>query len=157
MQNKIEDHPLSLMMQMYCSQYSALREENLDINNNVVFHRKYGLQVHVPDWPVLKSVHYITSVRKKNFPKIVVIFSSTEAYMEIFSVLNTSVEYMSWQEIYAGMQMASTDIRDFHKVKGLLNSSDLTFFINPPPLREVIDQVRDCSNGCLIMISEGTN
>lgn len=153
---KIDNHPLTLMLQLYCSQYASLREDHLDMNNNLAFQRQYGLEMRVPDWPVLECVKYLVMTRK-DFSKIIVIFSSTQAYGDIYAALERRVEYISWQEIFAGMQIANMDIRDFQKVRGLLESSDLTLFMDPPPLRDVVDQVRGCTNGCLVMLSKGVS
>lgn len=152
---EIQLHPLTQIIELYCSEYSTLREDNLDLQP-MGFQKNYGLTVEVPySWDVLSSVKYIVDNRSDKFSKIAVIFGITASYRKIYDVLQDKVEYFSWHEINTGIHAASTDIRYIHKVKRLLSESDLTFFLDPPSMPEILDQVCGQALNCLIVLSGG--
>lgn len=146
----VAEHPLTQMISLYCQQYESLREANLDLGHQS-FHRRFGLGVQAPDgWGVLDSVkHVIDGCKDK---QVVVIFSSTKAYQLIRMKLGDDVKYISWHEIYTGMHVAHSDARYIQRVKGLLDAN-LVFFIDPPMIPEVLDQVRGQTTGGLVVLS----
>lgn len=145
-------HPLTQMIERYCDEYESVRETNLDVPP-IRFHREFGLTLTVPvGWDVLGSVkHVIDSFSDSQ--KIVVIFSSTSAYRDMHQSLEDRVQYFSWHEIFTGMHLAHMDVRYIQRSKKVLSEADLTFFINPPDVPEVIDQVRGQTTGGLIILS----
>ncbi len=152
---QVVEHPLCEMLKLYCGQYNALREEHLDLQN-LEFHRRYGLYLHVPaSWPVLESMNYI--VRNSRISKTVVIFSSATSYRKVFDLLENDVKYCSWHEIFTAMQLASTDIRHVQRVKTMLNDAELIIFVDPPTsLTDLLDQVRNYATGCLVILDKGS-
>ncbi len=156
MTNNIEDHPLTQMIRMYIEQYPDLREENLDLQP-IAFHRRYGLSVQAPyKWDILSSVkHVVVDTPMALHPRTVVIFGSTESYHKIYKELGESVRYLSWHEIFTGIHTAATDVRYFQKSKEMLAEANLTFFLDPPAIPEIMDQVRGHTSNCLIVLSGG--
>lgn len=145
--------PLTQMLELYCSQYESLREENLDLQP-MAFHKRYGLAIQTPhNWNVLSSVEYVIGNRRAW--KAVIIFGSTESYRKIYEVLQDKVQYFSWHEIFTGIHTASTDVRYIQRAKQLLTEADLTFFLDPPSIPEVMDQVCGQTANCLIVLSGG--
>lgn len=136
----------------------AQREENLDLNN-LMFHRKYGMSIQLPsNWSYMDALLDVlnTSSQKKSL----IIFPSTVMYHTIYKRvedegLGGNLSYVSWHEIYTGMQMTSSDVRHMQRTKALLMDSELTFFLDPPPMVELVDQVRGHTNGCLMVLSRG--
>ena len=146
-------HPLTSMITMYCQQYAKLREDNLDLPP-LAFHRSHGLMVHAPiNWNILESVDHVIDTR--HHENVVVIFGSSESYRKIHDVLKEGVSYLSWHEIFTGIHTASTDIRYLARSKQLLSTSGLTFFLDPPSIPEVMDQVCGLTANCLIVLSGG--
>jgi len=146
--------PLTTLIKQYCSEYESLRDNNLDLPH-ISFHRSYGLTVDSPEsWGVLNSVKSVIDSFLE-VRKIVVIFSSTVAYKKIYDFIGEKVRYLSWHEIFTGMHVAQQDVRYIQKSKQILGDSDLTFFLNPPPLPEVINQVKGQTVGALIILSGG--
>jgi hypothetical protein len=153
----IETHPLTQMIQMYCNQYDDLRENNLDLQP-MLFHKRHGLSVHAPlSWNILPPVDCVVSKIQiqKATAKVVVIFGSTEAYRKIYSVMQDRVQYFSWHEIFTGIHTTSTDVRYIQRSKQLLSDADVTFFIDPPSMPEVMDQVCGQTTNCLVVLSGG--
>ena len=149
-----ELHPLTRVIGMYCDQYGLLREDNLDLPP-LTFHKRYGLALDVPNsWNILASMEYVIDNLTGGL-KIVVIFGSTESYRKIHNVLQDKVRYFSWHEIFTGIHTASTDIRYIQRVKQLLIDADFTFFVDPPSLPEVMDQVCGQTVNCLVVLSGG--
>ena len=145
-------HPLTQMIEFYCNQYEELREENLSLDP-LAFQRRYGLLVHAPhNWNILETVEQVVSNYAKNL-KVVVIFGSTESYRKIYDVLQDRVQYFSWHEIFTGIHV--TDVRYIRRAKQLLTEAEVTFFLNPPVLPEVMDQVCGQTRNCLIVLSGG--
>jgi len=148
----MDNHPLTEMIKLYCDQYSNLREENLDLEP-VTFHRRFGLAIQTPhNWDVLGSIKFIVD----NIPdsqKVVIIFGSTDSYRKMSESLHERIQYFSWHEIYTGIHTASTDHRYIQKAKQLLADADYTFFIDPPSLPEVMDQVCGQTVNCLVVLS----
>lgn len=153
-------HPLTKMIDLYCAQYPALRETNLELSS-LAFHQLYGLTLQVPrTWDVLPAIKEVLENNEylASREKIVVIFGSTGAYRKLHKVFEERVTYFSWHEIFTGMHIAPSDIRYIQRAKAMLDSSDLTLFIDPPPVAEVMDQVRGQAAGALIIIAgAGTN
>lgn len=150
------EHPLTQIVRMYIDQYPDLREENLDLQP-LTFHKKYGLVVCAPHtWNILASAkQVIEDISGPGMPKIVVIFGSTESYHKIYKELQDRVEYLSWHEIFTGIHTASTDIRYFQKSKELLVEANLTFFLDPPAIPEIMNQVYGQTTNCLVVLSGG--
>ena len=139
----------------YVKSQDAFHEENLDLSNRI-FHREYGLTIHLPrSWSYLEVLlKVIQEVSKKTL----IIFPSTAAYRRLYEDLEPArnlLTYISWHEIYTGMQMASSDVRYMQRAKTILSDAELTFFLDPPPFPELIDQVRGHTNGCLVILSQG--
>lgn len=155
--NKKEEeqfHPLTQMIKMYCDQYHDLREGNLDLQP-MAFHRRYGLAVQAPhSWNILTAVKHVINEETIG-PKIVVIFGSTESYHKIYKELQDQVNYLSWHEIFTGIHTAATDVRYFQKSKEMLTEAGLTFFLDPPDIPEVMNQVCGQTTNCLIVLSGG--
>jgi len=147
-------HPLTSLIERYCNEYENLRETHLDLPS-ISFHRICGLNVQSPEgWNVLESVKStIDSFSEAH--KIVIIFSSTAAYRKIHSLLGDKTHYLSWHEIFTGMHIAQQDVRYIQRSKQILGDADLVFFLNPPALPEVLDQVRGQTSGALIILSGG--
>lgn len=152
--NEVKSHPLTNLIKHYCQEYDELRETHLDLPH-ITFHRTHGLFIQSPeDWNVLGSVqNSISSLPESR--KLVVIFSSTAAYRKIYKLLGDRTQYLSWHEIFTGMHVAQQDIRYIQRAKQILGDAELTFFLNPPDLPEVIDQVRGQTVGALIILSGG--
>jgi len=148
----IAAHPLTQMIERYCDEYESIREANLSVQP-IRFHREFGLNLEVPvGWDVLGSVkHVIDSFAPSH--KIVVLFSSTNAYRKLYSVLGDRVLFFSWHEIFTGMHLAQMDMRYIQRSKKILAEADLTFFIDPPDVPEVMDQVRGQAAGGLVILS----
>jgi len=147
-------HPLTNLMELYCDEYERLREDHLDLPH-ITFHRTYGLSVQIPEgWNVLGSVKDVVNSFAPAH-KIVTIFSTTAAYKKIHNCLGDRIHYLSWHEIFTGMHVAQTDVRYMQRAKQVLGDADLVFFLNPPALPEVVDQVRGQSGGALIILSGG--
>lgn len=153
----MDNHPLTEMIKLYCHQYSDLREENLDLEP-VTFHRRFGLAVQTPhNWDVLGSIKSVVD----NIPgsqKVVIIFGSTDSYRTMNEALQSDtvpkkIQYFSWHEIFTGIHTASTDHRYIQKAKQLLAEADFTFFIDPPSMPEVMDQVYGQTVNCLVVLS----
>lgn len=147
-------HPLTQIVKMYCSQYEALREANLDLQP-MMFHKRYGLAIRAPHtWNILSSIAQIV----ENFydhRQIVVIFGSTESYRKMYDTLQEKVQYFSWHEIFTGIHTATTDVRYIKRSKQLLSDADITFFVDPPSMPEVMDQVCGQTANCLVVLSGG--
>lgn len=149
--NKMNEHPLKSLLDLYISEYENDREEHLDLSS-LQFHRTRGLTLTIPQrWPLLEVLNSI--LEESSSSKVVMIFSTAAAYRELFNVFDDRVEYISWYEIFTGMQVASTDIRHIQRIKTILSQADLTFFIDPPSsLHNVTDQVRGYTENCLVVI-----
>lgn len=148
-----ELHPLIRMVELYCSQYDALREDNLDLPP-LTFHKRYGLVIRAPHtWDILSSITRVVNSTPDS--KVVIIFGSTDAYRKMHAVLDERVRYFSWHEIFTGIHTASTDVRYIQKSKQLLSDADITFFVEPPSLPEVMDQVCGQTANCLVVLSGG--
>jgi hypothetical protein len=150
-------HPLTRIIEKYCDEYEELRDGHLDLAP-IHFHRTFGLVVQCPyTWNILDSVkHIIESFSAAH--KIIVIFSGTAAYRKIHPALGDGIQYLSWHEIFTGMHVAQTDVRYIQRSKQILGDADLIFFIDPPALPEVVDQVRGHTTGGLVILSgSGTN
>ena len=151
------EHPLTKLISCYCGEYDRLKEANLDLSP-IDFHRKCGLSIQCPhSWKIVDSIKCVrdsfTSQRT-----VVIIFSSTSAYKILHSILGDSVQYFSWHEVFTGMHIARTDVRYINRVKTLLSQADITFFIDPPAIPEVIDQVRgQAVNGLILLSGTGIN
>ncbi len=150
-----ETHPLTNIIERYCDEYeNTLRENHLDLPN-IAFHRTYGLSIQSPEiWNVLGSVKNIVDSFSEAH-KIVIIFSSTVAYRKIHHLIEDRVQYLSWHEIFTGMHIVQQDVRYIQKSKQMLGEADLVFFLNPPALPEVLDQVKGQTSGALIVLSGG--
>ena len=147
----MNNHPLSTLIQHYICEYENLRENNLDLMH-LAFHRKFGLLLRCPfGWDILGAIK--NAIKDLTTKKIVVIFSSTIAYREIYSVLGDGIKYFSWHEIFTGMNVVGRDVRYIQRITAILAESDFVFFINPPSLPEVIDQVAGQTSGGLVVIS----
>lgn len=148
----IAAHPLTQIIERYCDEFESIREANLDVPP-VRFHRDYGLNLEVPvGWDVLGSVkHIIDSFSNEH--KIVIIFSSTLAYKQLSAMLGDRIQYFSWHEIFTGMHLAHMDMRYIQRSKKILSEADLSFFIDPPDVPEVMDQVRGQVSGGLVILS----
>lgn len=151
-----ELHPLTRMIELYCNQYADLREENLDLQP-LTFHKQYGLVVQAPhNWNILSSVkHVVNGMADNLLSKIVIIFGSTESYHKIYKEFEDKVQYLSWHEIFTGIHTAATDVRYFQRSKELLINAHLTFFLDPPSIPEVMDQVCGQTVNCLVILSGG--
>lgn len=148
------EHPLTQMIKMYCDQYYDLREENLDLQP-MTFHKRYGLNVCAPhNWNILASAKCAIEAQSTR-PKIVIIFGSTISYHKIYKELQDGVQYLSWHEIFTGIHTAATDVRYFQRSKQLLSDAGLTFFLDPPSIPEVMDQVCGQTVNCLVVLSGG--
>lgn len=149
-------HPMGDLLFQYCREYQSLRDENLDLPN-VEFHRRFGLSVHAPQsWPTVRIGAALWERVKNTMPKLVLIFSSTSSYQELHKYFGDSVEYCSWYEIYTAMQMSGSDVRHIHRTKKILSDASLVIFFDPPSaVSEVVDQVRSCVLGCLLLIAQG--
>lgn len=146
-------HPLTQIVELYCDQYEVLKEANLD-GPPMSFHKRFGLVAHVPhSWDVMAAIEHI--VTSSSEPKIVIIFGSTESYRKIYDALADRVQYFSWHEIFTGIHTASTDVRYIQRSKQLLSEADITFFVDPPSIPEVMDQVRGQTTKCLVVLSSG--
>ncbi len=149
----MDTHPLTQLVELYCGQYDALREANLDLQP-MLFHKRYGLAVHAPNtWNILSSMEQIVNSHTES--NLVVIFGSTDSYRKMYGVLQDKVKYFSWHEIFTGMQTAATDVRYIQRSKQLLSDADITFFVDPPSMPEVLDQVCGQTTNCLIVLSGG--
>jgi len=150
-----QTHPLTSLLERYCDEYEELRENNLELSHSI-FHRTHGLLVQAPEtWNILESVKTIVE-SFSTVHQVVIIFSSTAAYRKIHNVLDNRTQYLSWHEIFTGMHIAQQDVRYIQRVKQILGESDLVFFLNPPAIPEVLDQVRGQTGGALIVLSGGT-
>lgn len=140
----------------YCRSYEELRENNLSLEP-IAFHRKYGLSVHIPaNWDLIASLFSVVSgINSESKKKIVVIFGSTVDYCRINEALGDLVQYFSWHEIFTGMHTAATDIRYIQRSKALLSEADFTFFIDPPAVPEVMNQVCGQTHNCLVILAGG--
>lgn len=148
-----DNHPLTRTIQTYCEQYDTLREENLSLEP-VMFHRRFGLVIKVPPtWNLLNSIQSVINTLAGK--SIVVIFGSTDHYRAIHNVLGDSVNYFSWHEIFTAIHTASSDMRYIQRTKHLLAEADYTFFIDPPSIPEVMDQVCGQTMNCLVVLSGG--
>lgn len=148
-----DTHPLTQLVKMYCSQYEVLREENLDLQP-MMFHKRYGLSIHVPrTWDILSTIEQV--VESSVDSKIVIIFGSTDSYRKIYNVLQEKVQYFSWHEIFTGIHTATTDVRYIARSKALLSDADITFFVDPPSMPEVLDQVCGQTTRCLVILAGG--
>ena len=148
-----DTHPLTQMVELYCSQYEALREANLDLQP-MMFHKRYGLSVYAPrTWDILSTIEQV--VKKFASSKMVIIFGSTDSYRKMYNILQEKVQYFSWHEIFTGIHTATTDVRYIKRSKQLLSEADITFFVDPPSMPEVMDQVCGQTANCLIILSGG--
>lgn len=146
---------LTKMIELYCSQYDNLQEEHLDLQP-LTFNKRYGLVVQAPhNWDVLLSVKCVVDKYALKVAKIVLIFGSTESYRKMYRVLEDKVQYFSWHEIFTAIHTASTDVRYIQRTKQLLAEADLTFFLDPPSIPEVMDQVCGQTVNCLVVLSGG--
>jgi hypothetical protein len=154
MQLKIEDHPLTKIMQHHCLEYDALRDNNFELSNQN-FHRKYGLIIHCPEhWEVIKTVHYVVSTLP--LCKVALVYSTTQIYRALYTLFGESAQYFSWHEVNTGIHAVQTDTRYIDKIKGILSNADLTFFLDPPSdVPYILDNVRGWSPGNLIILSGG--
>lgn len=151
----IDTSPLTQLISLYCSQYESLREDNLDLQP-LAFHRRYGLSINVPHtWNILSSIHSVIVDSVCDTSNTVIIFGSSESYRKMYNVLKDMVKYFSWHEVFTGIHTASTDVRYIQRVKQLLGAATLTFFVDPPPLPEVVDQVCGQTANCLVILSGG--
>lgn len=147
------DHPLYSLLRHYFQMYSTYRENNLDLSH-LSFHRRFGFCVKVPDdWNVVEILRDFIAETELN--NVLCIFNSTAKYQEVYKILNDKVKYISWQEIYTGMQVVNNDARYIQKAKGMLTEAGLIIFLNPPTMPEVVDQVRGHAAGCLIIVDQG--
>lgn len=138
------------LLKKYIKESRQNREENLDLNN-LMFHQKYGLVMQLPhNWSynLLKIIQDTTE-------KTLIIFPSTAKYRILYEEIGEALTYISWHEIYTGMQMTPSDVRYIQRAKAILADAELTFFLDPPLLPELIDQVRGYTNGCLVVLSIG--
>ncbi len=159
---------MSSLLCEYIKEWRVQREENLDLNNQM-FHRRYGLVIQLPNsWSYMNAIVRIMQgvepgSQESEWPsisetgKILIIFPSTAMYRTLDKEIGemSNLDYLSWQEIYTGMQMASNDVRYMQRTKIILGKAQLTLFLEPPPLPELIDQVRGLTGGCLIVLSRG--
>lgn len=150
----VQTHPLTQMIALYCSQYERLREDNLDLQP-MTFQKRYGLVIHAPhSWDILLSVAHVISGMEPS-KKVVIIFGSTESYRRIHDTLQDGPQYFSWHEIFTGIHTASTDVRYLQRSKELLSGADVTFFLDPPSIPEVMDQACGQTVNCLVILSGG--
>lgn len=153
---KNQSKNLTAMIKQYICEYAELCEDNLDLPP-LMFHKRYGLAIHVPQtWNALLSVEEIVKAPDFVTGSVVIIFGSTEAYRRIHDTLgDKNVQYFSWHEIFTGIHTASTDVRYIQRAIQLLTEADLTFFLDPPAIPEVMDQVFGQTANCLIILSGG--
>lgn len=138
----------------YLAEYPYLRESHLDLSH-LQFHKKYGLCLQCP-WNVLDILEDVVASYGSSQairPSILVLFSSTEAYKNIYTRVGDKVQYLSWHEIFTGMHIAQSDIRYIQRVKSSLTEVDLVIFLDPPSIPEVIDQVRGQTANALVILS----
>lgn len=147
----IGEHPLLGILKQYCAEYKDLREANLELDN-AAFHRRFGLSLHVPEsWPMLECLSELYGFLDKR--KVVVIFPTTQSYLEIHEKLSRDVSYFSWHEIYAAIHLSSHDIRTWQQIKSVLSNADYVLFLRASnSATEVNDQVRANVNGCLVSL-----
>ncbi len=151
----IKVQPLTQMLEMYCDNYDTLRDENLDLQP-MMFHKNYGLSIRVPQsWDILSSIAHLVDRLALDSKKVVVIFGSTDSYRKMYDALKDKVRYFSWHEVFTGMHTSSTDVRYIKKSKQLLSDASVTFFVDPPPMSEVMDQICGQTTNCLIVLSGG--
>lgn len=152
------------LLHQYIVENHRSREDNLDLNN-LMFHRRFGLVVRLPhNWSYMDAL--IKTMKSSTASKILIIFPSTMMYHILYKAVDEStidgeeyiahgLTYISWHEIYTGMQMTSSDVRYMQRAKAILANAELTFFIDPPPLPELMDQIQGHTNGCLVVLSRG--
>ncbi len=146
------EHPLTRLISWYCGEYERSKEDNLDLSP-MDFHRKCGLSIQCPhSWRIVDSIKCVLDSFEVE-RSVVIIFSSTIAYKELHTILGDSVQYFSWHEVFTGMHIARTDVRYINRVKTLLSQADITFFIDPPAIPEVVDQVRGQAVNALVLLS----
>jgi uncharacterized protein YegP (UPF0339 family) len=84
---------------------------------------------------------------------VLIIYSDTANYRQIYEVLGNNAQYMAWTEIYTAMHRATEDVRLIQHVKDVISNAQLTIFMNAKAAaRDVIEQVKKFADGCLIIL-----
>ncbi len=149
-EDEVEKHPLSLIMEQYLDDYDANRDEN-DHLSNLNFHKNYGLFINAPaNWPHYLSIKNVT----RRYPgKVVLIYGSTINYKQAHEVINDSVSYISWPEIYVAIDRVNEDTRPIKRIKQILSESNLTIFVGAASATpDVVDHVRSYCDKRLILL-----
>lgn len=145
------EHPLLFLLKQYCVDYRALRDANLELDNDR-FHRKFGLSLGLPEtWPILECINELYGTLRDH--KVVVVFPTTSLYRELYTLLGNDVTYYSWHEIYTSVHLSSHDVRTWHQIRATLQEATYVFFIKAlSAAPEVVSQIAANVNGCLITI-----
>jgi len=145
----IEKHPLTMIMRRYLDDYESNRDENEHLGN-LNFHKNYGLFINAPaNWPHYLAVKEITG----HGPKTVLIYGSTANYKQAHEVLNDSVSYISWPEVYVAIDRVNEDTRPIKRIKQIFAEADLTIFVGTASApQDVIDHVRTYCDKRLILL-----
>lgn len=148
----IEDqHPFIKQMIFYYRQYDALREECQSLSS-YSFQSQEGLRMDVPSsWPITQAIRATCDLVTKG--AVLIIYSDTANYRQIYEVLGNNAQYMAWTEIYTAMHRATEDVRLIQHVKDVISNAQLTIFMNAKAAaRDVIEQVKKFADGCLIIL-----
>lgn len=160
--DKINSHPLSMLVQDYFSRYEELRDKYQDLDN-IKFHTKNALVVSGPEeWPYYHCVRcvsdqYFNDHQNNSNNKIVVVYPSSDSYKELYEILGKKVAYVSMSEIYlAAARSFSNHSLQMNHIWSLLGDASITFVLNMDDVYNIrvdaMDHIKKNTNGALVIL-----
>lgn len=153
-------HPLvDLIEEYYYSSFPKSKEKNIDLSN-FEFNKNFGFFIDCPiDWPYIDAIQNILLRPDmiQEIPNVVIIYSWTELYdkikLQLNNLVNISIKYISWSDIFVGISRQDADLRLIQSVKEKFNKAHLVVFFGASScLREVHDWICGNCSCCLIRI-----